>query len=187
MSELGERISDLRREQKLSQESLAEKAKVSLRTLQRIEKENTNPQGDTLHRLAAGLGVPLDELLNYALIEDFNYIRYMHFSVLIVGFLPLGNIILPTIFWLSKRNKIKYLSSYGRRLLNFQITWTILLFFPVFLIVLIMRSLQLNLHIAVYYLIIMLAINYIYTFIVGLLITKGDRNYYPIAIPFILR
>ena len=187
MSDLGNRISELRKAKMLSQESLAESAGISLRTLQRIEKENTSPLGDTVNRLATALNVTLDELLEFSLVEDFNYIRSMHFSVLIVAFLPLGNIILPAIFWLRKKNRIKYLSSYAKRLLNFQITWTILLFFPLFLIATIWRSQIAEIYsIAIIYPVVMVALNWIYLLIVGLSIKGGDKNYFPIAIKFII-
>ena len=187
MSELGERILSLRKAKELSQESLAESANISLRTLQRIEKDNTNPQGDTLHRLANALNVTLDELLDYELKEDFNYIRSMHFSVLIVAVVPLVNIMLPAIFWLRKKNKIKHLSFYAKRLLNFQITWSILLFFPIFLFVTIMRSnVSDYIDVAIAYPTVMVAINWIYTLIVGLLIKEGEKNYFPISIRFII-
>ena len=57
MSELGKKVLALRTAKRITQESLAESANISLRTLQRIEKEGSNPQGDTLHRLAKALNI----------------------------------------------------------------------------------------------------------------------------------
>ena len=187
MSELGEKVLEIRTAKKISQESLAESANISLRTLQRIEKEGSNPQGDTLHRLATALNTPLEELLDYSFVEDYNYIRAMHFSVLLVALLPLGNIILPTIFWLRRKSSIKYLTSYAKKLLNFQITWTIILFVPLFLVVTIMRSsISEVFQIIILYPVAMVAFNCIYSLIVGLLIKGGDKNYFPVAIKFII-
>lgn len=45
-----------RKRAKLSQRALASKAKVSHRTIVSVENEQTPPNGDTLQKLAAGLG-----------------------------------------------------------------------------------------------------------------------------------
>ena len=49
------KIKDLRKRRGLSQEELAEKSGLSLRTIQRIENGETDPRGDSLRRLAAAL------------------------------------------------------------------------------------------------------------------------------------
>jgi len=46
--------------------------------------------------------------------------------VLTFIFIPLGNIIIPLILWLTKRDKIIGLNEQGADLLNFQILWTLL-------------------------------------------------------------
>jgi uncharacterized Tic20 family protein len=43
-----------------------------------------------------------------------------------VIFIPLGNIIIPLILWITKRDKIIGLNEQGADLLNFQILWTLL-------------------------------------------------------------
>ncbi|MCD4768785.1 MAG: helix-turn-helix domain-containing protein, partial [Bacteroidales bacterium] len=126
MKDLGSRLTEFRKAKGLSQETLAEDAGISLRTLQRIEKEGTNPHGDTLKRIAEVLDVSMDELLDHSLEVNYNYIRGMHYSALTMIFLPLGNIILPIIFWVRKKERIKDLSFYSKNLLNWQVTWTIL-------------------------------------------------------------
>lgn len=45
---LGEKLKSLRVKNGMSQEMLAEKAGVSLRAVQRFEKSETKPRGDTL-------------------------------------------------------------------------------------------------------------------------------------------
>lgn len=45
-----------------SQEELADKTQLSLRTIQRIENGETQPRGDSLKRLALALGVATEEL-----------------------------------------------------------------------------------------------------------------------------
>ena len=47
----------------ISQEELAELAKVNLRTIQRIEKGEVQPHLQTVKLLAAGLGIEVDDLI----------------------------------------------------------------------------------------------------------------------------
>lgn len=51
----------LRTESGLTQAQLAEKAGLSLKMVQKIETCKVNPSGDTLDKLAKGLGVPMAE------------------------------------------------------------------------------------------------------------------------------
>ena len=51
-----------RKLQGLSQDKLAEKAGISIRTLQRIEKNEVNPQPYTLGCLADALGIQIEDL-----------------------------------------------------------------------------------------------------------------------------
>jgi uncharacterized Tic20 family protein len=46
--------------------------------------------------------------------------------VLTFIFIPLGNIIIPLILWITKRDKIIGLNEQGADLLNFQILWTLI-------------------------------------------------------------
>ncbi|MCB2410111.1 helix-turn-helix domain-containing protein [Hymenobacter lucidus] len=55
------RINAIRKSKGLSQEVLAERSGVSLRTIQRVEQGETVPRGHTLHALAAALEVPLEQ------------------------------------------------------------------------------------------------------------------------------
>lgn len=57
----------------------------------------------------------------------------MHLSVITYLFIPIGNILIPLIFWISKKDKIVDLDNKGTRLLNFQIVWTVLTTLTLFL------------------------------------------------------
>lgn len=54
-TELAKKIKELRGRKGMSQEELAEKSQLSLRTVQRIEGGETEPRGDTLHRPSSRL------------------------------------------------------------------------------------------------------------------------------------
>jgi XRE family transcriptional regulator, regulator of sulfur utilization len=63
---LGRRIRELRKEQRMSQTELAQKAGVALMTISRLERGEHDPHMRTLVRIARSLGVPLLELIRSA-------------------------------------------------------------------------------------------------------------------------
>ncbi len=58
-----ERLKTLRRLRAMSQEELAEESGVGRATISRIERGETGAHGRTLRRLAAALGVGVEELV----------------------------------------------------------------------------------------------------------------------------
>jgi uncharacterized Tic20 family protein len=128
MNTIGNKIREVRKRKGLTQEELSTLAKINLRTLQRIEKDKTEPQSNTIKKICEVLDLPIEDILDYGKQEDNNYLIFFHLSVLSFLIIPFGNIILPTIMWLTKRDKIAGLTELGADLLNFQITWTILVF-----------------------------------------------------------
>jgi len=128
MDRLGERLKELRNRKGLSQEQLAEDSGLSLRTIQRIEKNETVPRGDTLKKLAIVLGTSPDEIIDWKIEKDQNYLTLMSLSSF--GFLlfPILGIIIPLTMWVYKKEKIEGVNKLGKSILNFQISWTLLLF-----------------------------------------------------------
>lgn len=61
---LGDRIMNLRKNQKLSQEQLAEKISVTRQTISNWELGDTNPNPEQLKMLSKQFGISIDELLN---------------------------------------------------------------------------------------------------------------------------
>lgn len=136
-SQLAIRVKALRLKRGMSQEFLAEESGLSLRTIQRIEKGESNPTGDSLKRLANALDITADELMDWAVKEDKKYLIFLNLSALTFLFFPLLGILVPFILWSSKKDKIKDINLLGKRLINFQITWTLILcFIPMLLFVL---------------------------------------------------
>ncbi|TCD01266.1 helix-turn-helix domain-containing protein [Pedobacter psychroterrae] len=127
--ELAQRIKDLRLRRGLSQEKLSETAQINLRTVQRIESGETDPRGDTLKRIAIALNVTPDELIDWTEQEDRGFLAFFNLSALSFIAFPLLGIIVPLAIWILKRDKIKYANEMGKRLLNFQISWCLLIFF----------------------------------------------------------
>lgn len=64
--EIGERIKNIRKNKKINQKTLAEKAEISCSYLCDIEKGRTNPSIKTMLRLFKELGVEIeiDEIVN---------------------------------------------------------------------------------------------------------------------------
>jgi len=193
MSQLGQQIFQARKNKGISQEELAEMSKINLRTIQRIEKGETSPHGDTLKRISEALNIPIQDLVNYGFVEDIGYIKAMHFSGLIFVLLPIGNIILPVILWLVKKDHVKDLSYYAKKLINFQITWSIITYMPFAISIfswtaaekLIPKFISKSEFIAWYFPIILYLVNFLYIIIAGILIKNNHHNYFPVSIPFL--
>jgi XRE family transcriptional regulator, regulator of sulfur utilization len=127
---LGEEISSLRKSKGISQELLAENSNISLRTIQRIETGAATPRPYTIKTLADALGVPVERLsyfkanstgLNNGSIAK---LRLINFSSLAALLIPFGNILFSVLIW--KRNKeLPLVDEAGRKIISFQIMWTL--------------------------------------------------------------
>lgn len=126
MNDIGKKIREIRKKKGLSQEELAEFAKVNLRTIQRIETNESEPRGKTLNLICEILDVNVEDILDYGKKTDKNYLVIFHLSVLLFLAIPVGNIIIPLILWMNKKDKIIKLKEIGANLLNFQIIWSII-------------------------------------------------------------
>ncbi len=119
------KIKNLRNRKGFTQEQLSEESKLSLRTIQRIEKGESIPRGDTLVKLTQALGVTPDDLLEWEIPEDNGYLQLLNWSSLSFIFNPVLGIILPLVMWILKREKVKFVDDSGMKIINFQITWTL--------------------------------------------------------------
>lgn len=134
---LAEKIKELRNKRGMSQEVLAEESGLSLRTIQRIENSNSNPTGETLKRLSNTLHVTPDELIDWSVKKDTKSLLFLNLSALTFLFFPLLGILVPFIVFTNKKGKVKNIDTLGRDLINFEITWNIVLFsLPILLFIL---------------------------------------------------
>lgn len=131
MNSIGKKIREVRKRKGLSQEQLAATASVNLRTIQRIENDESEPRGKTLNLICEVLDINAEDILDYGKNTDKNYLIYFHLSVLSGLVIPTGNIIIPLVLWLNKKEKIIGLKSIGSNLLNFQIIWTFFSFLAI--------------------------------------------------------
>jgi len=180
---LSARVKELRNQKGMSQEILAEESGLSLRTIQRIEHGETNPTGDSLKRLSSALNVNPDELIDWTIKEDKRYLTFLNLSALTFLFFPMLGILVPFILWTSRKDKIKNINKLGRDLINFEITWTIFLFFIPFSLFLISKiGLLENLTLSIIFTVTgcMYFINLIFVLINTLrLNNEKDVMYYP--------
>lgn len=137
-NDFAKRLKELRLQKGFSQEELASEAGLSLRTVQRIENgetEETEARGDSMRRLAQALGIPADNVAELGMREDKGFILLTNLSALSFLLFPFMGFILPLILWVSKRKAVQGLDKTGKHIINFQITWTVLLLLSFFIIV----------------------------------------------------
>lgn len=122
----------LRKLKGFSQEKLAEKAGINIRSLQRIEKQDVQPQPHTMGLLAEALGVSIDELCTQTQTEpteaiDVRHLSLLHFSAGAGLVFPFGNIILPYILWMYRKDNTEAVRKHVYAILNFQLSWSVYL------------------------------------------------------------
>ena len=186
METIGAKISKIRKQKGMSQEVLSDLAKINLRTLQRIEKEENEPRGNTLQQICEALKINIEELIDYREKEDKTHLIFLHLSIISNIIIPLGNIILPLILWLNKRDSIIEVNNQGKNILNFQILFS--LFNNLILIIGVVGKIQ-HLYILSYFILIyflLLLFNISYSIYVANRIKKNDIiNFYPNPIKFL--
>ncbi|AGC77082.1 putative Tic20 family protein [Nonlabens dokdonensis] len=190
MKSIGLKIKEIRVKKGMSQEELATQSQVSLRTIQRLENDENEPRGKTLQLICETLDINIEELLDYGKREDHQFLMFFHLSVLAGIFIPIGNIILPLVLWLTKKDKIQGLQKIGARLLNFQIVWS----FLSYAIPILILALNLNLGLEwlsdsvkslVFQIIGLNSINYLIAIVLAIFNSRGKQITYPSIIPMI--
>ncbi|WP_100615635.1 helix-turn-helix domain-containing protein [Confluentibacter citreus] len=140
-------IKELRLKKGITQEELAAKTDISVRTIQRIENGEVDPRAYTLQSIAAALDVDFAILANIE--EDLNtsnkegqskWLPLLHLSGLPLLILP------PILVWIWKRDDVKDIRKHAIDVINFQLSMLlyilpfVLFFAPPILIVLVLFS-----------------------------------------------
>lgn len=113
----------IREKNNLTQNELAEKSGVSLRTIQRIEA-GSPLKGFTLNSIAKGLQIDPKNLLKRET-ENIERAKTINFSALLGLIVPFGGIILPLI--LTSKTKDGGTKKIGKKIVEVQIVITFLL------------------------------------------------------------
>jgi transcriptional regulator with XRE-family HTH domain len=185
METIGSKISRIRKQKGMSQEELSELAKINLRTIQRIEKDENEPRGNTLKLICEALKTPIEELMEYGKSEDKTFLFFLHLSVISVLIFPLGNIILPLLLWINKKETIYDVNKQGKNILNFQIAFSFIniLIFGIALYGA-FTSFHPKNYFITYYL--LLILNVVYALFCAIsTIKRGVKLYYPNPIKFL--
>lgn len=120
------KLSEHREKLNLTQDELAEKAGISVRTIQRIES-GVKPKGHTLRTLSEVLNISENDLReNKSETQpiDFQLVKMINLSSILGIVLPPINILLP--FFIMKRKK--EINELTKQIISIQILWTIIAF-----------------------------------------------------------
>lgn len=160
-----------REKNNLTQDELAEKSGVSLRTIQRIESGSTL-KGFTLNSIAKVLEVKPENLLSEETI-NIERAKMINLSVLLGLIIPFGGIIFP--FILTLKTKDIYNRQIGKGIVGIQIIVTILL--SIFLIIcpFLQKEFQIRKSLFLYVLILFLIIKLLIVVINGVSLNKTNK------------
>lgn len=124
----------------LTQEDLADKTTVGVRTIQRIEKGEVQPHLQTVKLLAVGLEIDVNDLIVLENPKEETIKRkwmlLLHGSPFFGLIIPMANVLFPLFIWISKAEDNKIYDEHGRAVINFHCTInllliiSLLLFFP---------------------------------------------------------
>ena len=136
---VGKKIKKLRLQKGMTQEALAAKTNLSVRTIQRIENEEVDPRSYTLNLIAKALEVGLEafdekeEILKEKIqnSENQKWLALLHLSGLFCLLLP------PILIWIWKKDQIKGINKHTAQVINFQLSMWIYLFSSALLMIII--------------------------------------------------
>ncbi len=133
----GEKIKELRIKKSMTQEDLADKTDLSVRTIQRIENGEVDPRMYTLSVIAKALETEVEEFnentehIKQQKIKSENqkWFALMHLSGIGCFLLP------PIILWIWKKDSIEGLNEHAVKVINFQLSMWVYLFSSTILII----------------------------------------------------
>ena len=125
---IAKKIIHYRKLKGMTQEGLSELTGLNVRTIQRIEAGEVDPRLYTLKSIADGLGVNLEELLPEPSQHELNQLAILHITPAGFFLFPvIGNVLLPFIFWMLKREEVNGMNKHGKDILNSQLTYSIVM------------------------------------------------------------
>lgn len=172
----------LRENKNLTQTELAEKAGISLRTVQRVEAGNI-PKGFTLKSLAQALEIPTENLFVKEEIIDLSRAKMINLSALAGIIIPFGGIIFPLFFTCKTKDPTN--RKLGKNIVSLQII--LMVIFSVAMIVspFIQRAFSLQFPVFLIPLVLFLCLKLIVVIINGLSLNKNNDLYNYLKINFL--
>ncbi len=172
---IGEIIKAQRIRKGFTQEELAAKIDVSVRTIQRIEKGEVDPRTYTIHAISEVLELEYDKLIS----AELNIISYtdkklwlalLHLSGMFILLFP------PLIIWWKKKDIIEDIGSHAIAVINFQLSMLIYLI-PSGMLVLVLIGLPIVIFLGLFSTIVI---------IINSIRVINDQPYkYPLSISFL--
>ena len=168
----GELIKQLRLKKGITQEELAARTDISVRTIQRIESGEVDPRAYTLQSIASALEVDFEMLTssdpgqgsNISMVSK--WLPVLHLSGLLLLVVP------PIIIWIWKRDKVANIDAHAYDVINFQLSMTL------YLLPCAMLSVYPFLVILIVYSQVMIIVN-------TARVTNGRNYNYPLSIRFL--
>ncbi len=176
-----------------TQKDLSERTNVTVRTIQRIEKGETEPHLQTIKLIAAALEIEVEDLipLNDPKEESIQkkWLLLFHSTPFIGFVLPFFNIFIPVFLWIHKRADNRVYEEHGRKVINFQASVMLYFIFSIIILMFVGRMLPFGgggeigffLLIALLPFTVIVMLYNIYTAV------KYNKCYYPLSIPFIAK
>jgi len=172
-----DKIKEFRNQKGWTQSELAERAGLSLRTIQRIESGQSILKGHTLQVLSKVIGINPAEFFETdgSLIseEQIERLKFINLSALAIVIIPFGNIIFPFIVW-RRGKEDPVLNRTVKYILNFQIIWSLWLSFLLIISPFIQNFLGLDFSLIIVVLVLGYCFNVWMIFKFSKWITKGD-------------
>lgn len=183
-------IKNIREQLGFTQAELANKSGLSLRTIQRLESSNKEPKGHTLKVLSNVFNMEPKVLQDkFQRIEstknsEKTSIQLINLSIISFIGIPFGNIIFPLIIWYRNR-KSKIVDDIGRRIINFQIIWWIILSLLLAISPFMSRQFFSNTQIILYVLFVGYAFNIVVVVVTAMKLKRNDLDVLNLPIRFI--
>lgn len=156
----------------LTQNELAEKSGVSLRTIQRIEA-GSPLKGFTLNSIAKALGTNPENIFAKKEAESIERAKLINLSVLLGLIIPFGGIIFP--FILTSKTKDNFNKQIGKKIIELQIVLTFLLSVFLILVPFIQKEFQIKKPLFIYGLIAFLVVKLIIVILNGISLNKTKK------------
>ncbi len=143
---LGNKVVSARKSKGLTQEQLAERATLTVRTIQRIENGESIPRDYTLKAIAAALSMPLEEFISirtclradshFCLLkqntqptverqESCHFLQMLNLSAFSYLVVPFIHFLIPILLLKKRKEKDGTLQTTGQRIIRQQIWWTV--------------------------------------------------------------
>lgn len=167
-------VQQLREEKNLTQTELAEKSKLSLRTIQRIETGNI-PKGFTLKSLANVFETEPEKLIPSKEIATIDRAKLINFSGLLGLLIPFGGVIFPLI--LTCKTKDAKNKELGKNIVSVQIIIAVALSISQIASPFIQKGLSLHFPLFIFPLLLIIGIKLLVVIVNGIsLNTKNDLH-----------